>query len=236
MRFNLVIRCLPALLVLAGSTHAQQSQEKPAYVDSSLRLFLDGDIGVSTQLGYLPPSSDFGASFEYPRWRQIELQGTFSYSPDRKKVPGNGNSILASGTIVAWPSSRVGVLGELDAAHLWTSQFKEGGVSPVVGVVARTHLLYPGRFYITYTFATGCVWATPSNPCTLQSKRLQGPTFRQEFQIRPSVRIGVEVGAYHFCAQSNQNEPTVPRSCSWAVTDSVFLRFQFRGLRTGNAY
>lgn len=236
MRFNLVLRYIPLLLVLAGPAHAQESQEIPAYANSSLRLFLDGDIGVRTMLGFLPPSSDSGVSFEYPRWRRIELQATVSYSPDRKKITGNGNSLVASGTILVWPSERVGVLGEVDSTHLWTSQFNEGGVSPVVGVVARTRYAYPGRLYIKYQFATGCVWATPSNPCTLQSKRLQGTTIRQEFQMRPSLRMGFELGIYHFCAQSNQNEPAIPRSCSWAVTDLVSFRFQFRGLRNGQAY
>ena len=236
MRFVSLLTSMPMLLILAVPTQAQQSQEIPAYTTSPLRVFLDGDIGVRAELGFIPPSSDFGASFEYPRWRKVELQGDFSFSPDKKKITHDGYSIETSGTAILWPFARVGLSGEIDYGRLWTSQFNEHGTAPQIGVVIRTRYQYPGRLYVRYLFPTGCVWATPANPCTLQSKRLQGTTLRQEFQFGPYLRWGVEAGIYHFCAQSNENEPAIPRKCSWAGTDLVFLRFQLRGRGTGGAY
>jgi hypothetical protein len=236
MRCNAVSKCLLVLLLCAAPVAAQDPQFFRGFTASPLRLFLDTDIGVRAELGFIPPSSDFGASFEYPVWKKLEIQGAASFSPDKKQITHNGYSFGVSGTAILWPYASLGVLGEVGYGRLWTSQFTEGGTTPAAGVVLRTRYEYPGRLYIRYLFPTGCVWATPSNPCTLQSKRIQGLTMRQEFQFRPHIRWGVEAGIYHFCDQSNPNDPAIPRTCHWAGTELVFVRFQFPGARSDGAY
>jgi hypothetical protein len=117
----------------------------------------------------------------------------------------------------------------LGHAWLWTSEFNETSWQPSAGAVARTTYGSAGRLYLNYIFPTGCVWATKSNPCMIQSKRLQGPEITQEFQVLPHLRWGIEAGAFHFCDQSNENDRSIPRTCHWAFTEMVDFRFEFRG-------
>jgi hypothetical protein len=228
MRFEPISKCLLILLMSATPIGAQETQ---ALTNWSPRVFLDADVGIRGELGFKIPSSDFGMSFEIPLNRRIEIQGGASYSPDKKVITHNGHSIAARGTGIFWINSRVGALGELDYGHLWTSQFEEGGTGPAFGGVIRTTYIDPGRLYISYSIPTGCVWATRSNPCKLQSKRLQGFNITQEFQIWPRVRGGFTWGIYHFCDQSNPNEPTIPRICHWAGTEVGFVRLEFPAWR-----
>jgi hypothetical protein len=245
MRVDLILRCLLILLIWAAPIKAQETQEEPgskrpiANLLSSGRVFLDADVGIRAELGFLPPSSDFGMSFELPVKfeKPMEIQGAASFSPDRKKITGDGHSITATAKAIYWINPRVGAFGEAGYGRLWTSQFDEGGgVQPTFGGVIRTHYFYPGRLYISYSIPTCCVWATATNPCQLQSKRLQGFTFRQEFQLRPHIRWGIEAGAYHFCAQGNPEDPAAGRECLWAGTELLFVRFQFPGRRRSEAY
>lgn len=224
MRFKSFSIFLLFLLMSATSIRAQDTK---AFTGWSPHVFLDSDIGVRGELGFIPPSTDFGISFEIPLNRRIEIQGGASYSPDRKEITHDGNSVAAKVTGIFWVNSRVGGLAEIDYGHLWTSQFQEGGTAPILGGVIRTSYEYPGRLYISYTLPTGCVWATPRNPCKLQSKRLQGFNITQEFQLWPHVRGGVLAGIYHFCDQSDPNEPSIPRVCHWAGSDGVFIRIEF---------
>jgi hypothetical protein len=236
MRFAWVSKLLLVAFLWAAPAGAQDAQELIANTSPPLRIFLDSDIGVASELGFIPPAKDIGASFEYPLWRRLEIQGAGSFSPDKKQITHDGHSFSVSGTAIVWPSWRLGVLGEVGYSRLWTSQFTEAMTSPSFGIVVRTHYEYPGRLYFRYTIPTGCVWATPSNPCTLQSKRLQGPSIRQEFQILPHVRWGAEAGIYHFCDQSNENEPALGRTCHWAGTELVFVRFLFKGAQRDAPY
>jgi len=229
-------RILRYFLILSIWTVPARAQETQIASDTSPRFFLDSDVGIRAELGFLPPSSDFGASLEIPLLRRIEIQGSASFSPDKKKITDDGHSISAYGTGILWINPRVGALGGVEYGQLWTSQFDEGGYAPFLGAAIRTHYEYPGRLYIRYSIPTGCVWATPSNPCKLQSKRLQGPTFRQEFQLVSHIRAGVEAGIYHFCDQSNEDDPAVPRTCHWAGTELIFIRFQFPAWRRSGGY
>ena len=236
MRFDLVSMLMLILSMWAAPAVAQDVQELIANTNPPPRIFIDSDIGVRAQLGFIPPSRDFGASFEYPLWQRLEIQGAGLFSPDHKQITHDGHSFSLTGTAIVWPSWRVGVLGEVGWGRLYTSQFTEEGTAPTIGVVIRTRYEYPGRLYFRYSFPTGCVWATPSNPCRLQSKRLQGPTIRQEFQVLPHVRWGAEAGIYHFCAQSNEDQPSIPRSCHWGATEMLFVRFQFPAAQRDAAY
>jgi hypothetical protein len=192
---------------------------------SSPRFFFDTDIGTRTDLGFLPPASDFGASFELPAWQRVEFQGMVSYSPDRKRITHDGHSIDASGTGIVWINSRVGASADFEGYRLQTSQFLKAGWRPSAGIAIRTNFLTPGRFYADYWIGTGCVWATPSSPCKVQSNRISGPTITQEWQMWPHVRIGLNSGIYNFCDQTNPNVP-IPRTCQWGGTALVFMRLQ----------
>jgi hypothetical protein len=245
MRVGPILKCVLILLVSAGVIKAQETdgeqQSKGTFGNllSAGQVFLDADIGIRAELGFLPPSSDFGMSFELPVQfeKRIEIQGAASFSPDKKKITGDGHSISASGKAIFWINPRLGAFGEAGYGRLWTSQFDEGGgITPTFGAVIRTHYFYPGRLYISYSIPTGCVSATATNPCKLQSKRLQGFTFRQEFQFRPHIRWGIEAGAYHYCAQGNPEDPAAGRKCLWAGTELLFVRFQFPGSRPSGAY
>jgi hypothetical protein len=157
------------------------------------------------------------------------LQAFVSVSPDKKTVTNNGLSTTVGGTAIAWVTSRIGASAGLSRGWLWTSQFHELSWQPYFGAVVRTNYVYPGRLYLRYLVPTGCVWATPTNPCTLQSKRTQGPSIEQEFQVSRHFRWGLDVGIFHFCDQSNENDPAVPRTCHWAGTEMLHLRFGFHG-------
>jgi len=236
MRFNSVAKLMLVVFMWAAPAAAQNVEGLIANTSSPPRIFLDSDIGVRAELGFIPPSRDFGASIEYPLWRKLEIQGAGSFSPDKKQITDNGHSFSVTGGVIVWPSWRVGVLGEVVYSRLWTSQFVEPVTAPTVGVVIRTHYEYPGRLYFRYTIPTGCAWATPSNPCSLQSKRMQGPSIRQEFQVLPHVRWGAEAGIYHFCDQSNENDPAAGRTCHWAGTELVFVRFLLKGAQRDAPY
>jgi hypothetical protein len=236
MKLGSISKLMLVLFMWAAPVAAQDVQELIANPNPPPRIFIDSDIGVRAELGFIPPSRDFGASFEYPLWQRLEIQGAGSFSPDHKQITHDGHSFSLTGTAIVWPAWRVGLLGEVGYGELYTSQFTEGGTNPKFGVVIRTRYEFPGRLYFRYTIPTGCVWATASNPCTLQSKRLQGTTITQEFQVEPHIRWGVEAGIYHFCDQSNENAPSIPRTCHWAGTEMVFVRFQLRAAQRDAAY
>jgi hypothetical protein len=159
----------------------------------------------------------------------MEKQEAASFSPDKKKITDDGHSISANGKAIFWFKPRIALLGEAEYGRLWTSQFDEGGIAPAFGAVIGTQYVYPGRLYISYLIPIGCVWATPTNPCNLQSKRLQGFTFREGFQVRPHIGWGIEAGVYHCCAQGNPEDPAAGRDCPWAGTELLFVHFQFPG-------
>ena len=149
MRFGSVSKLILVLFMCAAPAGAQDVHELIANTSAPLRIFLDSDIGSPSQLGFIPPSRDFGASFEYPLWRRLEIQGTGSFSPDHKQITHNGHSYSLTGTAIIWPWWRVGVLGGVGHGRLWTSQFTEGGTNPTIGVVIRTHYVDPGRLYFS---------------------------------------------------------------------------------------
>lgn len=213
---------------------AQQVSPEPA---RSPRFFVDTDIGNRADLGFMLPASDFGISFEFPLWRRFELQGYATYSPDRKGITHDGTSINVGQQELLWVTHSFGLTAECDWHSLWTSQFTKRGWHPLAGVVFRDHLQAPGRLYVNLSIPTGCVWAKPGAPCPLQSNRLIGPTITQEWQLYPHLRFTLQGGFYHFCDQSNPNEPSIPRTCQWAGTEMLGVRFEFPGWKsTGKMY
>jgi hypothetical protein len=225
-----LLLCVTCVLLFVPVLHGQENGT-PTW---SPRLFLDGDIGNRVDLGFMLPSSDLGVSFEFPMWRRFELQGYASFSPDRKGVTDDGASIVVGQTEVLWITRRFGLTAACEWHSLWTSQFTKRGWHPFTGIVLRDRLKAPGRLYVNLSIPVGCVWATPSAPCPLQSNRLVGPTITQEWQIRPHIRFTVQGGVYHFCDQGNPNDQAAGRICQWANTEMLGLRFEFPAWRFGN--
>jgi hypothetical protein len=217
-------------LATANPMVGQETQPSTLF---SARLLYESEIGTEANLGYKLPSTAFGLLVEQPLGKRFELQSRVSYSPDKKVITDNGNSFLVSGTGIVWATSRVGLSGAYGYSWLWTSQFDKNGWAPSAGTVIRNSLFGPGRIYVSYIFPTGCVWATPSNPCKIQSNRLQGIDVTPEVQISSHIRVGLNVGLYHFCDQSNQNDPAVPRQCHLGGTELLVVRLNLPGGRFG---
>jgi hypothetical protein len=215
---------IPALLVATASQTAQ-GQGNPS--DQRPRLLLESQFGSARSLGFKFPSVSFGLSLELPFRRRFEFQTATLYSPDRKFITNDGNGLKVSGSLIAFVTSRLGAIGTVERSALWTSQFAESGWPLSMGAVIRNDYLGQGRLYVSYVFPTGCVWATASNPCTLQSKRLQGVHVRQDVRNGSHQRWGFDFGIYHFCDQANQNEPQAGRHCHIGGTAMVTLSMEF---------
>jgi hypothetical protein len=202
------------------------------------RWFIDSGIGVATSLGFKQPDTNFGLALEKPIGSRFEYQAVIGYSPSRKAITNDGNTFLASTQMLFWVRNNLAILGGISYSKLWTSQFVKHGTFPLVGISIRenSRLFGPGRTYISYDFPTGCVWATPANPCTIQSNRLQGVDFAQEFNTFSHLRIVLEYGFYHFADQGNPFAPNVPRSTHFAITSQVVLRFAFHKLDQDRVY
>jgi hypothetical protein len=196
-------------------------------VDDRPRLLLDAEVGSETALGYELPSIWLGSSIEIPVEKRFELQAAGAYSPDKKQITNDGHLASMSGTAIGFINQRAGLTASVESSWLWTSQFDKAALFPSAGVVVRNDYFGPGRFYISYIFPTGCVAATASDPCRIQSNRLQGVTVRQDVRSFSHTRWGFESGFYHFCAEGNPNEPEISRNCHWGVTGMAIVRFEF---------
>jgi len=217
------ILVLGAISLVVCSTAPAQSLS----VDDRPRLLLDTEIGSETGLGYELPSIWLGSSIEIPVERRFEVQVAGAYSPDKKEITNDGHLTSVTGTGIGFINERVGVTASVESSWLWTSQFDKTALFPSAGVVVRNDYFGPGRFYVSYIFPSGCVAATVSNPCQIQSNRLQGITVRQDVRSFSHMRWGFESGFYHFCAEANPNEPEISRNCHWALTGMAIVRFEF---------
>src|SRR5216684_625961 len=219
---SLVVRiALTGIVCLFYSLQASSQ----AFADRRPRLLLDTEIGSETSLGYKLPSTAFGPSLEIPVAKQMEFQVSSAYSPDRKAITNDGNSLKLSASAIGFANYRVGFIATIERNWLWTSQFDKSAWLPSAGVVIRND--GAGRSYLTYVFPTGCVWATPSNPCKIQSNRLQGIELRQDIRSSSHIRWGFRAGFYRFCDQGNPNDPQAGRKCHFATTALATLRFEF---------
>src|SRR5260370_30661256 len=219
------VRVVLAFLVCSFPVLPALSQEKSA--DHRARLLLDAEAGTQTSLGYKFPSTGFGPSIEVPVAKHFEFQADALYSPDRKAITNDGQSLNVSGSAIRFATQRLGFIASLERNWLWTSQFDKSAWFPSTGIVIRNDYFGPGRAYLTYVFPTGCVWATPSNPCQIQSNRLQGIQLRHDLRAALHMRWGFETGLYHFCDQANPSAPQLGRRCHWAATALATLRFEF---------
>jgi hypothetical protein len=215
-----------ALAILFGcSSVAAQRFEDPAL--SRPQLFVDSRLAVNSGLGYRQPFRSFGLSVELPVAKRVEFHADFWYSPDKKVITNDGTQFLMKGTALVWLTHRIGITGSYQRDWLWTSQFNEQSSNPLPGIVVRNHYAHPGRFYLSYLLPTGCVWATPSNPCLLQSKRTQGFQLTQEYQMKSYLRFSVGGTITHFCDQSNENDPAAGRTCHLTPTVEFGVKVEF---------
>jgi hypothetical protein len=215
----LVLAAMSLVVCSAAWGQSDSTDDRP-------RLLLDAEVGSETALGYELPAISLGPSVEIPIANRFELQASGAYLPDKKAITNDGYLASVNGTAIGFATQRVGFTAGVENSWLWTSQFDKVARFPSAGVVVRNDYFGPGRFYVAYVFPTGCVWATASNPCQIQSNRLQGVTLRQEVRSVSHTRWGLESGFYHYCDEANPNE-LQPRNCHWGVTGSAIVRFEF---------
>jgi hypothetical protein len=217
-------------LVIGPPTGAQAL---PAGVNSPVRWLIDFETGSDEGLGYKLPHLKFGISFERPVGR-IELQGGVAYSPDRKYVTNDGNSLRLESRALGWITGRFAITSSLRHSSLWTSQFNKSALYPAIGFAFRENWGdSPGRFYVDYVLPTGCQWGTS---CPIQSNRVQGPEFYWETLMYSHFRLGLETGIYHILDQSNNLRPDIPRIGSWTGDTHLVMRFEFPSQRMDKPY
>jgi hypothetical protein len=214
--------CALATLFVSGPMQGQQFSR----VRSRPMWFVDASVGGDADLGFKQPSRNFGTSVELPLSNRFELDAGVSFSPDNKVVTGNGTQLNGVGSGLFWIKDRFAITGGYEHSTLWTSQFTERVGNPFVGFVVRDNFAHPGRFYLNYFFPTGCVWATASNPCLLQSKRSQGFQFKQEFQLKSYLRFGLGGTIGHSCDQGDPTDPTAGRTCHVDYTMDFHFRLE----------
>lgn len=232
MNRKLAIVVVFLMCPFCASSQTIQTAPAPAGWMPGNIWMLDSSVGTDAGLGHVLPSLRYGVSLERSITPRVELQVSAAYSPDHTFTTNDGNSLLASGQGLFWFNHRFAAVGGMHFARLWTSQFDKSAFFPLAGIAIRDRWMgeLPGRMYIYYEFPTGCVLATATNPCNIQSNRLQGANFDQEFRVRPHLRVGFLFGFYHSCDQGNPFAPNVPRSCHYTVTSALQFRFEFANL------
>jgi hypothetical protein len=156
-------------LLVAVTSYAQTS---PAGKKLGTRQLLDSDIGSDAGLGFKAPHVTVGPSVERPIGLRFELQGSIQYSPDKKSITNDGNSLPVQGLGIFWINGRFGIRGVLRHSNLWTSQFNKRTFGPAAGVVIREHFeRMAGRLYISFLMPAGCEWGPD---CRIKSKGLVG--------------------------------------------------------------
>lgn len=230
-RSSVLIASCFALLFVASRVRGQEGPppEPALKVPYHTRWLLDLSIGTQASLGFKPPSTSFGAGFERPVSKAVEIQGSGWFSPDKKYITNDGHSVGVSLTGIYWASRRLGIVGTIVGSSLHTSQFTKNGVHSSAGIVLRNGYFGPARFYFSYLIPAGCVWATAGNPCKIQSNRTQGPQWRVEGRLLSHMRLGGYGGVYHFCDQGNPYQPQAGRTCHWGTIAMTTLRLEFPG-------
>jgi hypothetical protein len=171
------------------------AQTLPLDSSRATHWMLDTESGSNSGLGYKLPHLAVGFGVERSTARHFELQGRVSYSPDRKYITNDGNSLDFKGSGLFWMTPKLALIGSLRRWNLWTSQFDKSGWEPSAGIAIREYGLdYPGRIYLEYLLPTGCQWGAS---CPIQSNRKQGVEFYWETRIASHVRLGLQFGFYH---------------------------------------
>ena len=229
-----VIRPYPGVTSIEANFRPASSDRVAFKPDRRPKLVMGGGFGVDTQLGYKFPTVNFTAGIEVPFAHRFEAQASGEYSIARKFITGDGHSSKVNGSLIVWAKRRIGLIATAEHSWLSTSQFKKDNFFPSAGIVLRGQSLGPGRIYLTYLIPTGCVWATSTNPCAIQSNRLQGLSYREEDRVWSRIRLGFGFSIFHFCDQGNPYARQVGRSCHMAMTMSGDFRFALPLLKRRN--
>jgi hypothetical protein len=143
-------------LLSAATSYAQTS---PAGNKWETRWLLDSETGSDAGLGFKEPHVAVGPSFERPIGLRFEVQGSIHYSPDKKSITNDCNSLPVQGLGIFWINGQFGISGALRHSNLWTSQFNKSAFGPAAGVVIREHFeCMAGRLYIRFLMPAGWEW------------------------------------------------------------------------------
>jgi hypothetical protein len=191
-------------------------------------------LGCYNSLGYKPPVLTFGPTLYIAANKWVEFSAGGDIGLARKWITNDGHSASFGGGMIAWmPGQKIGVFVDVGKTYEWTSQFKKHSFDYSYGLTFRTQLAhFPTRISVDYVLPTGCVWATQTNPCTIQSSRLQGPEVNLNQRVFPNLRWASTFGLYHFCEQGNPFEPQAGRKCHIGYTIDMGLYLEFRGKRS----
>ena len=258
LRFLLFVCGLIVGLVVCINAHGQAM---PAgEVNGGTRTMISSEIGTASGLGYKLPHLSVGLATETPLGKPVFSGGTninltrweadsaVFWSPDRKYITGDGESVLASGSVLWWANQTLSLTAGLRYGHLWTSQFQKSDWYPTAGIVLRDRWFgLPGRFYAVYIFPTGCQWNPPPyvnssglqvqpSPCTIQSNRLSGIEGYQEIRQYGHWRLGIRAAWLNFANQANPNDRAAGRVWNNTGTVSVVIRYEFRAGSLDVAY
>ena len=215
----------------------------PCYAQNRPMVLLDTTVGFEGALGYKLPTILEGVSFELPFKKRFELQSTIDGGSTRKEITNDGLTFRTRTQFIYWVNNKFGAFGGLGTSDLWTSQFNKSATTTLFGVVFKNHFgpvnqpgTLAGRVYVSYLLPTGCQWATNSNPCTLQSSRLQGVQLYPEWRITRNLRFGIRMAVLHGLEQGNPKQPSAGRIGYVTFSSDVVLRFQFPGAKYYEAY
>lgn len=217
----------------------------PAYASAQTRVLGDFEIGSDAGLGFKEPHIAAGATVE-SRFKRFEVHPFFKFSPDIKYFALSGYNINVGSRQMFWVNKHLAMTGMYDYSAYWqTYQIPTSGViypnSPKAVLHKTTNFISPGfllqkdisgvtnRWYLDYIIPTGCVWATETNPCQIQSNRTTGVKFVWTARLYSRLEFGLTGGVYHLADQSNPHRPDLPRTTHVTGDMSVLLRFILAG-------
>jgi hypothetical protein len=250
-------------LTIPACLHAQALAHGWTPTFSEPRILFDAQLGDYQGLGFGPPRIGWALDGELPLGpamtdsriqkgaRRFEYQPSVVFSRDTRAFAYSGHDLNVRNEGIVWINHRVGAEGGLEYAVYWDKlglgttnpatfyTLHKSDWVPRAGAVFRDGLLgRPGRLYVDYLFPTGCQWATPSNPCFIQSTRTHGVDAMQEFRLKSFLRIGGEFAVVRYDDPSNQNEPTIPRVGHTTAYGAVHFKFEwpFVPIRSDHSY
>ena len=261
MRFRLLFIALMLVLGFWMPCHGQSLKKLFSSSMSPNRLLLDSEFGSATGMGFKFPHMAFGFSVERPI-SHVELQSNFLVSPDVKSFAHSGHDYNFGGKALVWITRRVAVQVGMSYSIYWSAipnygpcilddlysggcryeetsstPYHKAGKTPFVGVVIRDSWFgSPGRLYLQYYFPTGCEWATASNPCDIQSSRIQGIGAEQEFRLFEHVRVGFKAKWIRYADQSNQYAPQLGRVWHNTSTMTATIRYEMGSAQVRKQY
>lgn len=216
---------------------------------SESRLLSDIQFGDFTVFGLGATSLGWGLGGELPLGPSLKAGGRrFEYQPSFAVLVGpkisywNGSlesqqNLEVNNQGLIWMIRRLAAAGGYQYASYWAEGVtlqnvgytirRAGWVPNLGGVIRDTLLGRPGRVYASYIFPTGCQWATPSNPCVVQSPRTRGIEMMQEVRGSTYLRIGAELALVRYDDPSAPSVPAIPRIGHTAVYGTIHLKFEW---------